>query len=188
MKSKWKIILLTVIFGVGCIICANIKIQPMDVMFMSRTYGPLTIKEALEVVRLPIHSIQTESEYNRLKEVYYFFDDQPELRLATYFTIRNQEGKVVRLAEMVTHNSWGGGPGPNLRTDRRVRVRWAIEETGYVCKVLDNAYLGDKISGEPYQTCIYWFEKDNQYQYILHTIWSEAETETFINTLIRVEK
>ncbi len=151
--------------------------------------GPLSIDEILGTdVRLPIYYLDSNSStsYKDLDITYYYFSDPPELRLDTYFTTENSEGEKVRLARMSTFNLSGqlvdvdetkGGPS--------ITISWAQGDEGDLCQVLPRAYRNDRITGDVFQSCLYWLDKDlNQYK--LYTIWPEAEAAEFINSLVQV--
>ena len=72
--------------------------------------GPLSINQILDIdVHLPVYYVGSDfnAVYKDLDTTYYYFSDPPELRLDTYFTIENSEGKKVRLARMSTFNLSG---------------------------------------------------------------------------------
>lgn len=153
--------------------------------------GPLSINEILDIdVRLPIYHLNSNAStsYKDLDITYYYFSDSsPELRLDTYFTIENSEGKKVRLARMSTFNLSGQLVDiDETKGEPPTSIIWS-QEGGGACKVLPRAYRNDRITGDAFQSCLYWLDKDlNQYK--LYTVWSEEEAVNFVNSLIQVKK
>jgi len=177
---KSVIIIIIVIFVT--INCRSIG----DRIFNVSRYGPMSLEEAKKVVEVSIHTLGYS--YNKTKKieaVYYYNDNGSELILHTYFTTQNSTGEVVRVAKLSTFNLWSG-PSINEVTDSKVvNINWA-SDTGRTCKVLESSVHNEDFSGEPYQSCLYWYDMNRQ-PYKLLTIWSEDEAVDFANLLSKVE-
>ncbi|MCP4537122.1 MAG: hypothetical protein GY832_08235 [Chloroflexi bacterium] len=152
--------------------------------------GPLSIDEVLKAnVCLPIHhlEINPNTSCQELDTTYYYFGNPPELRLDTYFTIETSEGETVRVARMSTFNL--NGQVVNIdetKGNPTTLITWA-KDGGGVCKIFSDAYRNDRITGDSFQSCLYWLDQDlNQYKF--YSVWPEKEAVDFVNSLSVLEK
>jgi len=150
--------------------------------------GPLSVNEVLKAdVHLPIHYLDSDTTYQGLDAIYYYFGGPPELRLDTYFTVEDSEGRTVRVARMSTFNL--SGQLVNIDETKRnptMPITWA-KDGGGGCKVSSDAYRNDRITGDSFQSCLYWLDED-LYQYKLYAVWPEEEAVDFVNSLSVLEK
>lgn len=149
----------------------------------------LSADEVLDAgVRIPIHCLNpnADTSYKELDATYYYFDDS-EVRLVTYFTTENSKGQMVRIARMST--CLNCGQLVNVDETRGLPpapITWA-KGTGGTCRAHPPAYRDDWITGDPFRSCLYWMD-ENGIQYKLYTVWSEEEAVNFANALIVFEK
>ena len=133
-------------------------------------------------VEVPIYYLDPSSGYKDLKVVYYYSEDS-EVQLSTYFLTENLNSQTVRVAVLFTCRACGGlVDGSELHGDAPVPVAWAQGLTG-ACKVLNynfNLYLGDM-----FKSCLYWYDQ-NAFSYKFYSVWSEEESVDFVNSLTRV--
>lgn len=150
----------------------------------------LSVDEVLNAsVRVPIHYLDPNSstDYGELNIVYYYSDDSSEALLITYFTTENPEGLTLRVARMSTCKYCGQLVGiDETRGEAPAPVTWARGYTG-ACRAHPPTYKSDPFAGDPFQSCLYWVDKDlNQYKF--YTVWSEEEAVNFANALVVLEK
>ncbi len=176
--KTYLVIIFIILF---CTTYVIFKERVLDIIFQTSSIGPLFLDEASSIVPLPVHYVDTDS----INEVYYY-SSSSELTLTTYFTTENSMGEDIRVARLSTFNLWAG-PLPDEITGKEVPITWTPKGIGQVCNILPRAGK-DRIPGEPYQSCLYWFDDSQHLQYKLYTIWPEDKAVEFVNSLVEVEK
>jgi hypothetical protein len=122
-----------------------------------------------------------------INTTYYYYNTPPEYRLDTYFWIENSEGETFRVARMSTYNLNGQLVNTDETSGLPSRPMVWSKTGGGLCKVLPRAYSGERIAGHPFQSCLFWLDKDlNQYK--LYTVWPEEKAIDFVNQLVPLEK
>jgi hypothetical protein len=149
--------------------------------------GPYSLQEALDAqLPLPVYeSSESVIGYSLLKTVYYYFDLGSELRLDTYF-VTSDGDKVIRVARMSLYTANGQLIATDEAGNKTISIDWAQGNKGGNCKVLPSVMVNEYVSGEDYQSCLFWFDQELR-QYKLYTVWTEDEAVTFANSLSRVE-
>lgn len=175
---------------------ANVGLLPILVILVfssgctKKMRGPLTIEEISNVdVRLPVYYLDSDSiiGHEEIGVTYYYYNYQPEFHLVTYFSTENSEGEKSRVARMSTYNL----NGQLVSTDETKGlpskpIVWS-KTGGGACKVLPRAYDNERITGDPYQSCLFWMDK-NLNQYKLYTVWNEEEAVNFANSLVMLDE
>ena len=183
-RDKWKrqsglgqlqVFLFILVFVSGCRETAN---------------QPLTQHEILATdVEVPVHSVDRSlgAKYADLDVAYYYSGDSSEGLLITYFTTKDAEDQIIRVARMSTCRRCGQTVNTDeTRGQSPVPITWASGYTG-ACRSHPPTYRSDPFEGDDFQSCLYWFDQDlNQYK--LYTIWSIEEAANFANLLIVLDE
>ena len=154
------------------------------------TRGPYSLSEALDAgLPLPLYypDPQADAQYSRLGATYYYFDLGDELRLDAYFTVEGSNDQLIRVARMSICTVCTLIGPPSEATGKQVLIQWAADSKGYTCGVLSDATSKEFVSGDAYQSCVFWIDKQG-YGYKLYTIWSEDESVAFVNSLRQLSK
>lgn len=151
--------------------------------------GPLSLNEAKNDnnIRLTLHYPDPSTEYSSFVGTYYYFDGNSELQLDAYFTSKDPQGELIRVAKLSTFNVNGQLVIPEEIVSGQVDIEWAQGSRADKCKVLSYGIRDEPITGNPYQSCLYWFGMDG-FRYKLYTIWPESETTRFANSLIEIKR
>jgi len=152
--------------------------------------GPqvLSLDEILNSdVGVPVYYLDPGSDYTDLEVVYYYPDDMSEMLVATYFLAANSGSQTVRVAVMFTCRYCGGLiDASETRGQAPASVTWARGDTG-ACRAEPPTYRENLYAGDPFQSCLYWFDQDGNV-YKLYSVWSEEESVDFANLLVLAER
>lgn len=161
----------------------------LPIIFTSACYsleisGPLALSEVRAVASefFPVHYPNSFAiERKEVGVVYYYFDNDSELRLDTYFTMEDSKDGNIRVAKMSTYNVATALVTPGETTDMIADVDWAQDGEAYICQALS---LGERdlVAGPPYQSCMYWFDQDG-WRYKIYTIWPDNKMVALVNSL-----
>jgi hypothetical protein len=146
---------------------------------------PLTLEQAIKAeVQLPLYVLKPERDARLEVEnvVYYYFDFTSEIILDAYFTVQKTPGGDTRVAKLSVFNATGSLVISEETKPGEFSLDWAAQRRGYICKALPHSSRNDLISGDGYQSCLYWLGKE-RYQYKLYTVWPEDEAIQFVSLL-----
>jgi len=148
----------------------------------------LSIDEALDSdISVPIRCVDPDSSHKDLEVVYYYSGNSSEALLTTYFLTENSNKQMVRVAVMLTCRYCGQLIDANeTRGEAPLPVSWAQGDTG-ACRAQPPTHQDDLYAGNPFQSCLYWFDRDGNV-YKLYSVWPEEESVDFANSLVVVEK
>lgn len=154
----------------------------VDCGFDSTVTKPLTLEDAVKAnFGLPIYGINPISPYSQqLRTTLFHIASHDEVKVETYFA--TNEAPTKSIIRMTVYSLLKAGPDT---PQGQVNIAWALNGVGSLCKRPVSFDNREPFEASSYSMCMYWMDTEYK-QYVLYSNWSEAETLTFINSLIKV--